>query len=184
MDKIVGKATELILKLMDAPRDQLFELRAYKQKRTLTQNSYYWALVGEVAKKNKIRANEIHNTNLRDLGLVLRINDKLVPVYIPDTDDAEKTALNASEYHIKPTSEVKVGKDGVTYRCYVLLRGSSTFNTEEMGALLDLMIQQAESVGVEVMSPNEIARMRELEKSARKNKSNRDQPESTGGGRG
>lgn len=170
MEKITGKASDLVMYLMSADREKLFDITEHKEKRSLNQNSYYWVLLGKVAQKTKVPAAVIHNQNLRDLSLVLRINDTLVTVYIPDTDEGEKEALNAETYHIKPTSQVKEGKDGKLFRCYVMLRGSSTFNTEEMTALLDLMIQEAQAQGIETMTPAELAHMRELEKNAQKNK--------------
>lgn len=172
--KKTGKANELVLFLMNADRDTVWELTEHKEKRSLSQNSYYWCLCGKVAQKTRVPTAVIHNQNLRDLGLVLRINEELVPIYLPDTDEAEKTALSADTYHIKPTSHVKEGKDGKLFRCYVMLRGSSTFNTEEMTALLDLMIQEAKAQGIETMTPDELAKMREAEKIAQQNKSNRD----------
>ena len=171
MEKITGKANDLVLFLMTAPRDTVYDLTEHKAKRSLNQNSYYWSLLGKVAQKSRVSSSEIHNQNLRDLGLVLRINDSLVPIYLPDTDEAEKTALNADTYHIKPTSKTQEGKDGKLYRCYVMLRGSSTFNTDEMSALLDLMIQEAKAQGIETMTPDELAHMREVERNAKAHKS-------------
>lgn len=165
---ITGKPSDLVVYLMTADKDALFDLSAHKAKRSLSQNSYYWALLGQVAQKTRIPSAVIHNQNLRDLGLVLRVNDEVVPIYLPDTDEAEKTALEAETYHIKPTSQVKEGKDGKLFRCYVMLRGSSSFNTEEMTALLDLMIQEAKAQGIETMTPSELAHMRELERNANK----------------
>lgn len=182
MERITGHPSDLVVYLMSADKNALFDLSAHKVKRTLSQNSYYWALLGQVAQKSGISSSVIHNQNLRDLGLVLRVNDEVVPVYIPDTDEAEKIALAADEYHIKPTSQVKEGKDGKMYRCYVMLRGSKTFNTEEMTALLNLMIQEAVAQKIEVLTPRELAQMREHEKNAQKNKSYIHNAESTTGG--
>lgn len=174
--KQTGKPNDLVMFLMSADRDSVWDLTEHKEKRSLSQNAYYWVLCGKVAQKSGVSSSEIHNQNLRDLGLVLRINDALVPVYLPDTDEAEKQALNAETYHIKPTSRVKEGKDGKLYRCYVMLRGSSTFNTDEMSALLDLMIQEAVANDIEVMTPDEIAHMRELERNAQKDKGHGNKP--------
>lgn len=175
--KKVGTANELVMFLMQADREQVWELTEHKEKRSLSQNAYYWVLVGKVAQKSGIPSSVIHNQNLRDLGLVLRINEALVPVYIPDTEKAENQALNADTYHIKPTSQVKEGKDGKMFRCYVMLRGSSTFNTDEMASLLNLMIQEAQAQGIETITPQELARIRELERNAQKNKGRGDHAE-------
>lgn len=168
--EITGKPERLVLFLMQAPKDKVYCLKEKKEKRSLSQNSYYWVLLGKVATKTKVPASVIHNKNLRDLGLVMRLNDELITVYIPDTEEAENEALGADTYHLKPTSHLKAGKNGKMFRAYVMLRGSSTFNVHEMTALLDLMIQEAVSVGVDIISPEELAHIRELEY-ARENKS-------------
>ena len=172
---MIGKASDLVLFLMSADKDKLWELQEHKTKRTLSQNAYYWVLAGKVAQKTRIPAQEIHNRNLRDLGLVLRIDGALVPVYLPDNDESEKTALHAETYHLKPTSHVKEGKDGKLYRCYVMLRGSSSFNTEEMTALLDLMIQEAKAQGIETLTPEELERMRLYDAQTHKSNSHKAQ---------
>lgn len=51
---------------------------------------------------------------------------------VPDTEDAEKKVMQATEYHLMPTSQVRQGLDGIVYRTYKLLRGSSTYDTSEM----------------------------------------------------
>lgn len=165
--KITRKANELIMFLAGQKQDSLWDLQDHKEKRSLTQNAYYWALAGKVAKKSiryGTNINEIHNRNLRELGLREYINDQPIVIYIPDTEEAEKATLNAESYHVKPTSQTKEGKDGTMFRCYVMLRGSHSFNTEEMSALVDLMIQEAEAVGIETLTPIELAQMREWEK--------------------
>lgn len=165
--KITRKANELIMFLAGQPQETVWDLTEHKERRSLSQNAYYWKLAGEVVKKSirfGTNINEIHNRNLRELGLREYINDQPLCIYIPDTEEAEKTALNAESYHIKPTSQTKAGKDGTMFRCYVMLRGSHTFNTDEMSALVDLMVQEAVAVGVEVITPRELAQMREWEK--------------------
>lgn len=170
MDKLTGKAADIVTFLMGADREKVWDLTEHKTRRSLSQNSYYWVLLGKVAQKTRIPAAEIHNRNLRDLGLVLRINDELVPVYLPDDDESEKAALSAETYHLKPTSAVKEGKNNKTYRCYVMLRGSSSFNVDEMAALLDLMIQEAKAQSIETMTPSELEHMREIERNAQAHK--------------
>ena len=176
MEKKAGKANDLVLFLMNVDRDIVWDLTEHKEKRSLSQNAYYWVLLGKVAQKTKVPAAEIHNLNLRELGLVMRINDNIVPVCLPDTDQTENSVLHAETYHLKPTSKVIDGKDGKPYRCYVMLRGSSTFSTDEMAALLDLMVQDAKAQGIETMTPQELAHMREVEANAQAHKSGSNNP--------
>ena len=162
---MTGKTDDVVVFLLKQDKGIMWDLKEHKERRRLTQNAYYWVLVGKIAEKTGISSAEIHNRNLRDLGLVERMNGAVVPVYIPDTDEAERDALEAETFHIKPTSQTKEGKDGKTYRCYVLLRGSSTFNVAEFSALVDLIVQEALAQGgIEVLPPDELAHIRELER--------------------
>ena len=170
---ITKTTSEMIMFLASQPHEIVWDLTEHKKKRSRNQNSYYWELAGKVATKTArfgANINEIHNRNLRELGLCEYVNGELVCVYIPDTDEAEKAALNAESYHIKPTSQTRAGKDGQIFRCYVMLRGSHTFNTTEMSALVDLMVQQAKSVDVETMTPQELEHIRQLEIQAERKK--------------
>lgn len=164
--KITKDTRDLMMFLMTQPLDTKWDLQEHKEKRSRSQNSYYWELAGKVSvKTTKFGANinEIHNRNLRELGLREYVNEQPICVYIPDTEEAEKATLNAESYHLKPTSQTREGKDGKMFRCYVMLRGSHTFNTSEMSALVDLMVQEATAVGVQVLTPAELARIRQLE---------------------
>lgn len=167
--EIIGKALDIITFLMDADKGLVWKLTPYKKKKTLSQNGYYWQLVGELAKESRVSINRIHNIHLRQLAQIdanymYRMGGRPATVFIPDTDEAENEALEQEKFHIKPTSAIRVGDDGITYRGYIVIRGCSTFDVEEMSALLDLLIQDCQAVGIQTMTSDEIAHMRELEK--------------------
>lgn len=160
-----GTSKDLIMFLMDAPKDKTWVLEEYKEKkhRSLTQNAYYWQLLEKMAVKKRIPKSEIHNINLRHLGLTETIDGKKITILIPDTDEAEKKALQAETYHIAPTRQIKVGTDGLTYRFYIMLRGSHDMNATEMSALIELAVQDAKELGIETLTPQELQHMKELE---------------------
>jgi hypothetical protein len=89
-------------------------------------------------------------------------------VSIPDTDEAEAQVMEQTEYHLAPTNRREGDK-----RIYVMLRGSSDFTTTEMSHLLDLLIQDAQAIGIETMTPDELERIRAYEY-ARENKTKSD----------
>lgn len=166
---MTGDKNRLIAWLVQQAEGALFDVTPHKEKRTLTQNAYYWKLCGMVAKATGVSSSEIHNLNLRAIGLYEDFNGQRAIVYIPDTEQAEKQALNSDTVHLKPTSQIKQGKDG-TYRAYVMLRGSHSFNTKEFTALLNLMIQDAKAQDIEVLPPAELEHLRELAEQAEKRK--------------
>ena len=89
-----------------------------------------------------------------------RIAGKLITVPIPDTEKAEKEVVRSMTYHLKPTSQVRVGAKGVKYRTYVFLKGSHSLSTEEMSVLLDGAVQEAKEQGIETLRPSELEAMK------------------------
>lgn len=180
MSLFSGTAKELVFALAKiADEDtKVYDLVEHKEKRSLNQNSYYWVLLGKVADKLRISKNHLHNDMLRHYGQRMMIDDKCVYVPIPDTEEAEKTADESSTVHLKATSSVEVGKNGITYRYYVMLRGSHEYSTREMTVLLDGLIQEAKNLDIETLTPSQLADMRRLEqqaedrRNAQKNESN------------
>ena len=156
---MTGTAEKLVIYLMGQDRSLQWDLTPHKEKRSLNSNSYYWALCNQVARKLRISTSRLHNMMLRDVGLPEIVGEQMVTVYLPDTDEAENQVIEAETYHLKPTSRVRDGR-----RCYVMLRGSHTFNTEEMSQLIDFMVAEARDQGIETLTPIEIAQMMELER--------------------
>ena len=134
------------------------EIKKYRRKRSLDANAYHWVLVGKLAKVLGMTNAEVHNMALRGYGQPEIYEGKGVYMTIPDTDDARHKVDNAMDYHLAPTSQVREGNDGVMYRTYKLMRGSHTYNTEEMARLIDGMITLCKEAGIsdaEVATPDE-----------------------------
>ena len=134
------------------------EIKRYRRKRSLDANAYHWVLVGKLAKVLGMSNPEVHNMALRGYGQPEIYEGKGVYMTIPDTDSARHKVDNAMDYHLAPTSQVREGNDGVMYRTYKLLRGSHTYNTEEMARLIDGMITLCKDAGIpdaEIATPDE-----------------------------
>lgn len=153
-----GTSEKLILFLGGQDKNKEWDLTEHKEKRTLTQNGYYWKLLHLLAAKLKQPVPFIHNKMLRDFGFPYIINGKIVCQLIPDTDEAEFVAMQSETFHIQPTSAVVNG-----YRQYKVLRGCSDYNTAEMARLLDGLIEECKGQGIETMPPNELAHIRQME---------------------
>nr|WP_294577807.1 hypothetical protein [uncultured Anaerostipes sp.] len=130
----------------------------YRKKRSLDANAYYWTLLTKFADVIGLSNPEAHNVMLRGYGQSEIFGGKAVYVTIPDTEEAEKKVNNATDYHLAPTSQVRLGNDGVMYRTYRLLRGSRTYDTKEMSRLIDGLITCCKEAGIpetEIVTPNE-----------------------------
>lgn len=147
---------------------QVWEIKRHSQKRSLTANSYYWVLLGKMADTLRIPKPELHNRMLRAYGQVQGIDGRLVTVTIPDTEKAEKEILMAETYHLKPTSQVRLGTKDQIFRTYVLLKGSHELTSEEFSVLLDGTVREAEQAGVETLTTMELEALKYAEHHQRK----------------
>lgn len=138
------------------------KISEFKKKRSLDANSYYWLLLSKLSKKLKISLPYCHNLMLRRYGTLEEFDGKPVLILIQDTEESCRKADESETYHIKPTSQVKEGKDGLMYRTYLLLKGSHQYNTAEMSSLIEGLIDECKQVGIPTATPNEVANMLSL----------------------
>ena len=159
---MTGTAMQIIQWLTKQKDGQVWEIKKHLEKRTLSQNAYYWNLCGKIADALRMPKEQVHNEMLRSYGQVERLAGGLVTVPIPDTDKAEQEVLRSMKYHLKPTSQVRAGTKGM-YRTYVMLKGSHDMTTEEMSILVDGIVQEAKQLGIETLTPAELEAMRAYE---------------------
>lgn len=158
-----GCAKDLIFQLARLDDEKIYDVIPHREKRSLNSNSYYWKLLSQVADKLRISKSRLHNDMLRHFGQRMEVDGKPVVVYLPDTEESENTAMESDTVHLKQTSKTLEGNNGITYRAYVMLRGSSDYNTAEMSILVSGIVQEAKQLGIETLTPAELEQMRMLE---------------------
>lgn len=161
---MTGNAAQVIRWLTTQDPEKVWDVKQHSQKRTLTANGFYWHLVGKMADALRIPKPEVHNRMLRAYGQVQGIDGRLVPVEIPNTEKAEQEVLMAETYHLKPTSQVRLGTKGQMFRTYVLLKGSHELTSEQFAVLLDGIIREAEQIGIETLTPMELEALKAYER--------------------
>lgn len=144
--------TWLVAKMPEDP-DKEYELKEHKKHRTLTQNSYYWQLLGQVARALKLSNTELHNRMIADFGYI----DPYIKTIIL-RDDIDWTQLRSM--HLKPSTATRSMDDGKLWRVYYVMRGSHEYNTQEMSRLIDGLVEEAKAQGIETLTPEELARLR------------------------
>ena len=139
------------------------KIKQHREKRSLDANAYYWCLLTKLAKVHGWTNAEAHNRLLRRYGQIERVGGQLISVYLPDTDQTEMDVLSKVEYHLMPLPNTVTAK-GEIKRVYIMLRGSHTYNTEEMARLISGLIQDCRDSGIpdcEIMTPFEKQRLYE-----------------------
>lgn len=125
------------------------EVKEYRKKRSLNANNYAWELITKLADKLRISKEETYFKMLKDYGQSAMIS---VFSYV----DIGHYGL---KYYEKAGESVLNGKEYTHYKVY---KGSSEFDTKEMSIFIDGIVQECENVGIETMTPNEIAKMEAL----------------------
>lgn len=132
-------------------QDKDLRLKAVKwlQKRSLNANAYYYVLLGKIAEKAEISVTAAHNRTIADYG-----QTDGETVLMTDSVDWQ----NLPWIHVKPTPEVSVVNETL-YREYLVMRGSHTYSTTEMAALIDGTIEDAKALGIETLTPAQYEEM-------------------------
>ena len=157
---MTGTAAQIIRWLVGQKPETIWEIKKQRKKRTLSQNAYYWQLIGKMADALREPKTRVHNEMLRSYGQAHGIDGRLVTVTIPDTEKAWEEAIRSSTLHIAPTSQVHLGTKNQMFRTYILLKGSHEMTTEEMSVLLDGTITEAQQLGIETLKPAELEAMK------------------------
>lgn len=168
---MIGSRRDVIQWLQGQNHD-FYEIKEYSPKRSLSANAYYWQAVTAIAKILKVSTAYVHNKLLRECAPPVQVGNKLAYVFLPDTPEAERDTEESVTYHLRPTSQIKPGKKGQpNYRAYVLLKGSSEFDSREMAALIDRAVQSCKELEIEPPPTQDIAaalkRMETREKRAK-----------------
>lgn len=134
-------------------RDIDLSVKALRKKRSLSANAYMWTLINEIASVLRVSNDEIYHQALCKYG-TFRKDDGVTEVVTIRAD----IALSGWLYtHTKPLKTAML--NGKAYTHYAVIKGSSEYDTREMSALLDGIIDDCKSLGIEVMTPEEIQRL-------------------------
>lgn len=132
-----------------ADKELLITIKEFKPRRSLSQNSYFWKLIGELSQKMNLPKDEIYRNYIKSSGVF-----NIVPV----RNDAVSSFISKWEHiglgwFVEDLGESKL--DG--YTKLVTYYGSSSYNTKEMSKVVEQVIQDCEQLGINTMTLSEIA---------------------------
>lgn len=129
-------------------KDVDVEVKAYKEKRSLTSNAYLWTLLDKIAGAIGSDKESIYLDFVRQYGL---FKD-----FTLTEDEAKTFSVAWGKLGTGwPTEQVDYAPDGehVVIRAYY---GSSTYNTKQMARLLDAVVEECKGLGIETRPKKEI----------------------------
>ena len=119
----------------------ILSLDQQKKRRSLNANAYCWVLCQKIAEKVGATKEAVYRKNISEVGSfeVVEVSSAAVPRFL------ERWHSNGLGWIAEPYQE----KNGFT--TVIAYYGSSTYSTAEMARLIDALISEAKSVGVETL---------------------------------
>ena len=130
------------------------EIKPYRARRSLDANAYAWVLMDKLTSKMSMAKEDIYREYVKNIGG----NSETVCV---KNSAVERLREGWGRNGIGWVTETLTSKlEGCTN--VILYYGSSTYDTEQMSRLLDLIIQDCKQLGIPTETPDEIARLKAL----------------------
>jgi len=125
-------------------------IKKYREKRSLSQNAYAWTLITKIAQSVNPPMNkgEVYVEMLKRYGQ---------GGFISIQADKASDVTRAFDYYVQKGEGEVNGKKFLHYMVYI---GSSKYNTKEMSVFISGIVEEAKDLGIETLTPDEIARLR------------------------
>ena len=128
----------------------ILSLEQQKRRRSLNANAYCWVLCQKIAEKVGATKEAVYRNNISEVGSfeVVEVASAAVPRFI------KRWHGNGLGWIAEPYQE----KNGFT--TVIAYYGSSTYSTAEMARLIDALISEAKTMGIETLTPDELERLK------------------------
>lgn len=148
--------TDLSAEYLDELKDKELKVQisVWRQDRSLNANNYCWKLLDEIAQRMHSTKEEVYQEIISKVGVfeILPIKNEAVDNFV---DKWESRGLGWV-CNIMRDSKIP------NYTNVIAYYGSSVYNTKEMSRLIDEVVQEAQALGVQVKTPQELAELKNL----------------------
>lgn len=144
---------ESVLREIDKLKDSKLSIKATKHraKRSLDANAYCWVLCTKIAEVVDSSKDEVYEEMLQKYGYLYQDDEGYVVMTIKSNIDVAKVQGHWKAY-----------KNNGTFTSYLLIKGSSDYNTAEMAHFIDQIVLEAKELGIETLTPNELSRLKQM----------------------
>ena len=128
------------------------EIKKASKRRSLSANNLAWELIDKIAERTGIGKTEVYRSAIREIGGVSTyagLRDDVIPAF--------RASWEAG--HTGRQVEVIEGSTKPGWSNIRIYFGSSEFNTEQMSRLINILMQDAEALGIPTVSPQEEERL-------------------------
>ncbi len=146
---MIGSLSECVAFMAECGAEKQFECKEHKKRRSLTQNAYYWAMLNQLARTMRTSDSDLHKQMLRDYGVCEVMS---LSLSVPLDDYFTYFDVVGMDY-----------VEGEERRVVKVYKGSSRMDSAEFTRLIEGMRYECEQQGIQVMTPEEISRLRFVE---------------------
>lgn len=145
--------TELVKKLEEQKdKDLVIDTKLFRKKRSLNANAYFWKLCDEIGKKLGVSKDIIYLMQLEKYGVFQDI--EIIRPAVKVMMDMYRYATELYSYNVINPNDIEEREiEMVVLRCY---QGSHEYNTAQMSALIQGTVNDANDLGIETWSEEEL----------------------------
>ena len=124
------------------------EIKLHRERRSLDANAYCWVLIHKIAGETQTDVVKLYQSYIKDIGgnaEVVCVRDQAL--------DAFRSAWERNGLGWMTEVIPSKLKGCTNVICYY---GSSVYNTKQMSVLIDRIVQDAKSLGIETKTPQEL----------------------------
>ena len=130
------------------------EIKAHKNRRSLSANAYFHLLVNKIAEELKAGDEHIKAGLVIDYGVIARDEDgQAIGFKLPASVDVNRI------YKYTRLFDQRM-EGGKLFNCYIVYKQTHEMNTAEMSRLIDGTIEEARALGIETDTPETLARLK------------------------
>lgn len=139
---MIGTPEKLSQYLWQLDKNKKYEIKEYKEKRSLNSNAYAWKLITEIGNVVRKSKEEVYLQMLKDYGQseIVSMLSSISPV-------------GYFKYYEKFGTGTINNKDFTHYKIY---KGSSEFDSKEMSIFIDGIVQEAKQLNIQTLEDIEI----------------------------
>lgn len=121
----------------------------YRKKRSLDANAYCWVLMTKIAEVVESSKEEIYEEMLQKYGYLYQDDEGYITITVKANVDMSKIG-----------GHWKFVKTNGSFSSYLLIKGSSEYDSAEMAKFIDQVVYEAKNLGIETVPPDELERMK------------------------
>ena len=136
---------------LDEDREYILTVKEYREKRSLNANAYAWTLLDKLAERLSMAKTEIYRAYVKEIGgnnyLVCCINEAVDDLCRDWTSKGIGWVAECEDSKLEGCTNVR------------LYYGSSQYDTAQMSRLINLIVEDCKTYGIETLTPEEIERL-------------------------